>query len=210
LGPQAGGLLVRALGASVPETDYALVEATVDGQPAAVARTPGFGMPAYSVFASPVLVHLMADRLGEFGAARADPVDLDAARIAAGFPRWGVDMDETTLAQEANMDTLGAISYTKGCYTGQETVARVHFRGHVNRLLRGLLFQGGGALVPRGSTVELDGKVVGDVRSMAHSPSLGRIALAMLRREVEPGSGVSVQAGGDLSHATVVELPFPR
>ena len=62
------------------------------------------------------------------------------ARVEAGYPEWGVDIDDTTIPQEANFDELGAISYTKGCYTGQEVVARVHFRGHVNRHLRGLAY----------------------------------------------------------------------
>lgn len=63
-----------------------------------------------------------------------------AARVEAGYPEWGVDIDDITIPQEANFDELGAISYTKGCYTGQEVVARVHFRGHVNRHLRGLAY----------------------------------------------------------------------
>ena len=73
------------------------------------------------------------------------PAGLDAweiARIEAGRPEWGIDIDESTIPQEANLDELHAISYTKGCYTGQETVARVHFRGHVNRHLRGLTYPG--------------------------------------------------------------------
>ena len=65
---------------------------------------------------------------------------LTVARIEAGRPEWGADMDDILLAQEVDMDRLDAISFTKGCYTGQETVARVHYRGHVNRLLRGLRF----------------------------------------------------------------------
>src|SRR5205814_4658305 len=64
----------------------------------------------------------------------------EIARIESGRPRWGEDIDDSTLPQEANFDELGAISYTKGCYIGQETVARVHFRGHVNRFLRKLRF----------------------------------------------------------------------
>ena len=62
----------------------------------------------------------------------------DIARVEAGRPEWGIDMDDNTIPQEANFDALHAISYTKGCYVGQETVARVHFRGHVNKHLRGV------------------------------------------------------------------------
>jgi len=127
----------------------------------------------------------------------------NVARIEAGRPVIGVDMDENTIPQEANLDTLEAISFTKGCYTGQETVARIHFRGHVNRHLRGLI--GDAPLAAGASVCDANDKVVGDVRSTAISPSRGPIAMAMVRREVETGATVSV--GG--VQARVVELPFP-
>jgi len=63
---------------------------------------------------------------------------VEIARVEAGRPEWGLDIDDNTIPQEANFDELHAISYTKGCYVGQETVARVHFRGHVNKHLRGI------------------------------------------------------------------------
>ena len=114
-------------------------------------------------------------------------------------------MNEETLAQEAGLDRLGALSYTKGCYTGQETVARVHFRGHVNRFLRGLRAES----MPDGEAVVFAGdRDVGDVRSRAVSPRLGAIALAMLRREVETGAEVTVRAPGGETSAIVVDLPF--
>ena len=140
------------------------------------------------------------------------PAGLDAwevARIEAGRPEWGIDIDETTIPQEANFDELHAISYTKGCYTGQETVARVHFRGHVNRHLRGLTYSGTAPL-PRFAPLLGDAdKVLGDVRSTAMSPRLGGIALAMVRREIAPGSTIRVQPeGGEPTTATVIQLPF--
>jgi len=112
----------------------------------------------------------------------------DIARIEAGRPEWGIDMNDSTIPQEANFDALGAISYTKGCYTGQETVARVHFRGHVNRFLRRLHFVS--AAVPPTNAELMDdaGNVVGDVRSVALSPRHGGVAIAMVRREVAPGT----------------------
>lgn len=131
----------------------------------------------------------------------------DVCRVEAGRPAMHRDMDENTIPQEANLDALGAISFTKGCYTGQETVARVHFRGHVNRHLRGLV---GSGPLPRGASVTTDeGKAVGDVRSSVISPRLGAIAMAMIRREVEVGSSVTVETGGAPVRATVVALPFP-
>jgi folate-binding Fe-S cluster repair protein YgfZ len=96
---------------------------------------------------------------------------------------------------------------------GQETVARVHFRGHVNRVLRGLMVPQGP--VVRGATLsDAQGKPVGDVRSPAISPRLGAIALAMVRREIEPGATVNVVSQSDTVArdavpAQVVRLPFP-
>lgn len=131
----------------------------------------------------------------------------NVSRVEAGRPAMGIDMDENTIPQEANLDSLGAISFAKGCYTGQETVARVHFRGHVNKRLRGIL---GDAPLPAGADVlDQTGKLVGDVRSSVDSPRLGPIAMAMIRREVNAGDLVTVLADGAPLSARVVELPFP-
>ncbi len=127
-------------------------------------------------------------------------------RVEGGRPAYGIDMDENTIPQEANLDTLGAISFSKGCYTGQETVARIHFRGHVNRRLRGLL--GASALPQHARVLDAEGKVVGDVRSTVISPRLGPIAIAMLRREVAAGATVIVEGADGPITAEVRELPF--
>src|SRR5690606_14913390 len=113
------------------------------------------------------------------------------ARIEAGIPEWGVEMDDETIPQEANPDTLGAISFSKGCYTGQEVVARIHFRGHVNRHLRRL--HSDVALTPGAVIEDADGKEVGTVRSSVQSPRQGALAIGMVRREVQPGSDVFVR-----------------
>src|ERR1051325_7798491 len=82
----------------------------------------------------------LVGRLTDAGAIEAEPAMLELARILAGWPRLGAEVDEKTIPQEVRFDEIGGVSYTKGCYTGQETVARLHFRGHANRALRGLLF----------------------------------------------------------------------
>ena len=107
------------------------------------------------------------------------------------------------------MDELHAISYTKGCYVGQETVARVHFRGHVNRHLRGLRFPAGEPLPYKAALVDESGKTVGDLRSSAISPRLGGVGIAMVRREIEPGTTVAAHWEGGDSRVEVVALPFP-
>ncbi len=141
----------------------------------------------------------------ELTARGALPIDESAAevcRIERGRPRFGVELDERSMPQEAGLNDR-AVSFTKGCYTGQETVARLFYRGKPNRTLRGLVFSG----MPAGeTTVIADGKPVGHVRRVADSPRNGIIALALLRREVEPGH--LVECGG--VEAKVHELPFPR
>jgi folate-binding protein YgfZ len=179
---------------------------------AIIARVPELELEGYEVIVPESAFEPLWERLVTEGATPAGLAAWDIARIEAGRPEWGIDIDDSTIPQEANFDELHAISYTKGCYVGQETVARVHFRGHVNRLLRGLMVSSGQVL--RGASLtDAQGKTVGDVRSTAHSPRLGSIALAMVRRELEPGATVNiVNEPGSVGlsvPAQVVRLPFP-
>ncbi len=177
----------------------------IAGASAFIARVPDLGGEGFDCFVPVEIAELFWSRLV---AARATPVGRDAteiARVEAGRPMWGIDMDENTLAQEANFDTLGGISYTKGCYTGQETVARVHFRGHVNRHLRGI--QSAVEIPSRAELFEGD-KSVGTVTSSVTSPRLGPIGLAMLRREVETAADVTARWPEGEGSARVCEIPF--
>jgi tRNA-modifying protein YgfZ len=188
---------------------YSHVVGTLDGQNVLVARAPDIGVEGYEVMVPVESRPQLWRRVLELGAVPAGLETWEIARIEAGRPEWGIDIDETTIPQEANLDALHAISYTKGCYTGQETVARVHFRGHVNRHLRGLTYPGGDPL-PQGAQLFADGdKPVGDVRSTAVSPRLGGVAIAMVRREISPGTVVRARWEGGESSAVVLELPFP-
>jgi folate-binding protein YgfZ len=140
----------------------------------------------YEVVCHEAVLDEAIDQLSQRGAREIDADAYDALRIEAGVPRQGFDIDETTIAQEAYLER-DAVSFTKGCFVGQELVCRIDSRGHVNRLLRRLRAD---SPLDRGATVEADGKAVGTVTSSA-----GPVALAMLRREVEPGSSVLVRAG---------------
>jgi len=140
-------------------------------------------------------------RLEAAGARLGDEMDLHAARILAGWPALGIEIDERTLPQEVRYDDIGGVSYTKGCYTGQETVARLHFRGHTNRELRGLRWTAPEPL--EGRAIVYGEKEVGSVRSTLTLEDRV-LGLGVLRREVEPGE--TVTAGG--RRATVVTLPF--
>ena len=180
---------------------------------AIIARVPELEVEGYEVIVPESAFEPMWERLVTEGATPAGLAAWDIARVEAGRPEWGIDIDDSTIPQEANFDELHAISYTKGCYVGQETVARVHFRGHVNRLLRGLMVSNG-SVPPGAVVVDKQGKQIGDVRSTAHSPRLGPIALAMVRREIEPGSTVEVIVDSAPTQriavpAQVVRLPFP-
>jgi folate-binding protein YgfZ len=158
--------------------------------------------PFVALLAGPAAeVDALAERLIASGARAGDECDLHALRILAGWPALGVEIDERTLPQEVRYDEIGGVSYTKGCYTGQETVARLHFRGHTNRELRGVLW--GKAGVPEARTVVAGGKDVGTVRSTLTLENL-TLGLAVMRREVAPGD--DVVAGG--KPAVVVRLPF--
>jgi folate-binding protein YgfZ len=127
---------------------------------------------------------------------------VECVRIEAGRPRLGYDMDGDTIPQEAGLNER-AVSFTKGCYVGQETVARLHYKGKPNRHLRGLRLS---ATAERGAELRLGERVVGRVGSTCVSPALGPIALALVRREAAPGDELEV--GGDGITAEVVELPF--
>jgi len=122
--------------------------------------------------------------------------EAEAWRIEHGEPRFGVDIDEATIPQEAGL-VEDAVDFTKGCYLGQELVARIESRGHVNRRLRGLVLS---AAVEPGSSVVHAGDVVGSVTSVATSDRLGPVALAMVRREIEPGELARVGSADGVVH----------
>lgn len=128
----------------------------------------------------------------------------EVVRVEGGRPRYGVDLDDTTIPQEAGLNAR-AVSFTKGCYVGQETVARLFYRGKPNRHLRGLRLA---APATTGSTLRLGEREVGRLSSSVVSPRLGPIALALVRREAPPGTTVSVGEGDGATTAEVVELPF--
>ncbi|OYV72860.1 MAG: hypothetical protein B7Z72_03830, partial [Gemmatimonadetes bacterium 21-71-4] len=118
--------------------DYGHVRVPFEGASVLVARTPELGLDGFDLFVPAESFDELWRRTVKAGAAPCGLAAWEIARVEAGRPEWGLDIDDGTLVQEANFDELQAISYTKGCYVGQEVVARVHFKGHVNRHLRGL------------------------------------------------------------------------
>jgi folate-binding protein YgfZ len=165
-----------------------------------VARVPEMDLDGFEIFVPSGSVTALRGKLQAAGVSAGSLETWEIARVESGRPQWGADMDESTLPQEANFDELGAISYTKGCYIGQETVARVHFRGHINRFLRRLRFVTRPAPPKGAELVDETGKVIGDLRSVALSPRYGGVALGMVRREILPGTTLQARwSGGECS-----------
>lgn len=211
-GPQAAKLLALASGQAMPAVPmYAYVPCALAGQPVHVWRRTYTGEDGYLLMmpaaqASAVWQALWQHREACGGGA-VGRAALEVARIEAGIPVYGQDMGEETIPIEANLDA--AISYTKGCYIGQEVIARLEARGHVNRKLVGLLLNGD---VPpeRGAKILSPQREVGWITSAAYSPALRRaIALGYVRREVlTPGTALEVQTPGACLQATVEALPL--
>jgi folate-binding protein YgfZ len=220
-GPRSRELASLVLGAEVPplaEDAFVEVEWRGAGEPArimAVGTRYAGGEEGFDIFApTPALPTLWRALLADGTALGALPVGyaaLEALRVEAGRPRYGHELTEETIPTEA-FESVGlmprAISFSKGCYTGQEVIVRIAHRGHVNRNLRGLLL--GDAPLPAPGTPLLHpetGREMGRTATAVHSPHLDQtVALAMVRRELGPGDAVRV--GG--VEATITDLPFRR
>lgn len=207
-GPRAL-VVAAAAGVPLPGTPGTVLPATAFGRTFDVAQPGDAGPPPFAlqIAATRETLDDLAARLAAAGARRAPPAALELARVLAGWPSIGAEVDDKTLPQEIRFDDVGGVSYTKGCYTGQETVSRLHFRGHANRTLRGLLFDEDPDGAPS-TAVQYQDRDVGMLTSLAwlpQGPGRGRwIGLAVLRREVTPGAMVRAMA----VDARVVDLPF--
>ncbi len=149
------------------------------------------------------------DALQSAGARPVGYAALETLRIEAGVPRYGIDMDETNVVTEAGLDD--AVSYTKGCYVGQEIIARIKYRGHVAKKLTGVMFEQAVKVAAGALVNSAEGKEVGRVTSVTYSPHLGRtIALAYLKFDcLAPDTKLNIISGDKLA-AQVTELPFVR
>jgi folate-binding protein YgfZ len=137
------------------------------------------------------------------GATAVSEAAAEILRVEQGRPRYGAELDDATIPQEAGLNER-AVSFTKGCYVGQETVARLFYRGKPNRHLRGLRLS---EPAPAGAELRLGERVVGRLSSSLVSPAHGPIALALVRRVAAIGDTVDVEGGAT---AEVVELPFAQ
>ncbi len=211
-GPTAAAVLADS-GGPVSLAPYQHAERFVATFPVRLLRVDEFGVPGFHLWVAAELAADLWRGLMELGRPHGlRPVGgaaLDILRVEAGVPWFGHDVDETTLLMEAPLEHL--VSYTKGCYIGQEIVARIKYRGRVNRFLTGLILDDSEA-PEHGATVLADGKEIGRVTSAVSSIALKRpIALAYIRREcLEPGTPLTVKHHETTIPARVAALPFVR
>ncbi len=190
---------------STNERDYLLSAASVDLTAVSFSWNL-IGNDAARVFeVVPIEMPILSRQSSERGIQLVGSFGFDAARIEAGVPLFGVDFDEHNLPQEVGRDRE-AISFTKGCYLGQETVARIDALGHVNQRIVDVRFSSNNELHP-GMVLTRDGASVGRVKSSAFSPQLNTpLALAMVRREA---SAQGTKLTSPVGECEIVELP-PR
>lgn len=212
-GPRSREVAGRALGVDLPAlAEEAYTEAEFDGERLLVAGTRAVGgEDGYELLAPSSALPALWAALREAGAVPVGRGALETLRVEAGRPRYGAELGEEVIPTEA-FEASGlmerAVSFTKGCYTGQEVIVRIAHRGHVNRNLRGLLLGDAPAPVHRTPLFHPEtGREVGWIGTAVASPRLGQTAaLGYVRRELAPGATVRVGAA-DGTHATVTALP---
>ena len=211
-GPAAAGVLQSVIGGPSEIggwVDYQLAKREFHGTPIVVARIDQLGVPGFCVYVEPAVETTLIAALRDGGARQVSQDVIDTARVEAGYPVFGIDMTSETIPLEAGIEKR-AISFSKGCYVGQEVIIRVLHRGHgrVARKLVGLRLQGEG--VPAGGArVFADDRDVGWITSAAISPAMGPLALAYVHRDfLAAGTALAVQSSGERLPAVVSELPF--
>jgi folate-binding protein YgfZ len=210
-GPEAAAVLGRALRQSPPALAALHHQPVTFGTAAGwICRHDRLGLPGFDIWCTSAQAAAVWQALCQAGARPAGLRVYHILRVEAGTPVYGIDIDDTNLPQEVGR-TEQAVSFTKGCYIGQETVARIRTYGHVNRSLVGLKLAGGNP-APSGAKLFRAGQEVGHVTSSGFSPGLESvIALAYVRRgSQEPGTALEVEAAGQRTAAEVTPLPFRK
>jgi folate-binding protein YgfZ len=210
-GPNAPRVLAAAFpGLSVPLGNLAVSEMDWNGHHLIIADSAYPGTPGFKILAQTEAIEPARRAVLAAGAGVVDPGALEVVRIESGVPRFGIDMSEENFPPEARIEER-AISYTKGCYMGQETIARIKTYGHVNRLLVGLHADTDRPVRAGTRIISADdeSKDIGYVTSSVASPALGRvITLGYVHRSFEaPGTRVALGADTRI-RGTVVPLPF--
>lgn len=208
-GPRAAEILRAALApADLPGRAHQHAMIPCAGSLVCVVHADHYGSLGYDIIVQTAQLEEFAQRLTDLGALWCGERAWNTLRVEAGVARYGVDFDEDNLLLEVGLND--AVSFTKGCYLGQEVIERIRSRGHVNRKLCGLrLF--GTAPVPAGAALRSDDKTVGRITSSVLSPALAcPIALGYVNKEFwQPGTKIQVGGGGEnMTTAEVTALPF--
>ena len=215
-GPQARAMIER-IGLNFPMPEKPFQSRSIKDETLGeiyCVNQPRVGSTGFDLFAPAQSLAVLGDKLiaaaKEFAGCAAGWRALETARIEAGLPRFGAEMDATNLAPEAGLESR-AISYTKGCYIGQEVIARIRTYGQVAKALRGLRFAADEQTLPRkGDKLFAGDKEVGYVSSAIHSPALNApIGLGYVRREHNQlGTELKVRSAHGEHSATIVPVPF--
>jgi tRNA-modifying protein YgfZ len=208
-GPGAAALLAaKAPGAALPAAPWSHAAACIAGVETILQHTGRLGVPAFTVWVGESQAAAVWRELMDGGAAPVGHEALEQVRTEAGIARFGQDFGPQSFPQETGAEA-DAVSYTKGCYLGQEVVARIHYRGGVQKTLCGLLFDAGAGAPTPSTPLLFEGREAGTVGTAVHSPALHRpIGLAILhRRAAAPGARLEVgESGGPAAEVTA--LPF--
>jgi folate-binding protein YgfZ len=210
-GSKSAELLSTVLGdaAGVARQQVATAQAA-DGTKVTVIRASHTAEDGFDLFVNADQSVTLRDSLIGAGAQALSADAWETLRVEAGLPLYGVDMDETNVVTETNLDD--AVSFTKGCYLGQEIIARIKYRGHVAKKLTGLILADEASLDAGAKVFSADDKEIGRVTSSALSPGLASaIALAYVKYDyLAPGTKVKIISSEQEFPATVTELPFVR
>ena len=208
-GAQASAIIERALGREAAQLERLRAAAVTWREHAlTIARATDTSEDGLELIGSREACAELRAALVAAGAQSCGADALEVLRVEAGLPRYGVDMTETNIVSE--FVPADAISYTKGCYVGQEIIARIHWRGHVAKKLAGLLFADDAVPAPGALIATADGKEIGRITSAVFSPRLGRaVALGYVKYDyLAPETEVRV--GDEARRARVAELPLVR
>jgi folate-binding protein YgfZ len=211
-GKQAGKVISAALGEEAAKVEHQHV-ATLNFSEAAevtVIRATHTAEDGFDLFVNHPNLQNLSDALTSAGAQAVSSETSETLRIEAGIARYGVDMDETNVVTETNLDD--AVSFSKGCYIGQEIIARIKYRGHVAKKLTGLIFEPEAGLTSGAKILSDDDKEIGRVTSCAFSPQLERkVALSYLKYDyLAPGTTVKLSITDGAITGEVAQLPFIR
>lgn len=212
-GPGAVEVLAEAVSVSAAESrelpQYGNLRKTFGNAEVIVVRDDYLGEPGFDMSVARAEAERLQAKIAAAGALEIGASTAEILRVEAGRPLFGVDMNTETIPLEAGIEDR-AISFTKGCYVGQEVIIRVLHRGHgrIARKLVGLVMRG--AEVPAAKDPILAGEQrIGEVTSAVHSPALGAIALAYVQRDhTAPGTQVRIAHGPSRIDAQVSALPF--